>query len=108
MLCLPLLAVALGGCAGGTVTEAGPKRSAIWRNDVTLVLAGILGAADPVPGTVPDCPVLITDDGRIYAVIGDLSEFELGARVEIAGPPAIWSTCQTFQVVRADRVTRLH
>lgn len=102
LLCSLFLA-ALAGCA--QTPPAG--RSAIWRDDIVFALTGVLAAADPEPGAPADCPVLITDDGRIFALIGDLRAFIIGERVEIVGPPAIWSTCQTYRVIRADMVTRL-
>ncbi|MET4700512.1 hypothetical protein ABIE65_003552 [Constrictibacter sp. MBR-5] len=104
-------AAALAGCGllpqisgGGGRGAPGADAAAVWRDDVRLVVAGVLAEPDAPRETVPQCPVVILDDGRIYALIGDLGGAGPGDRVELTGPPAAWSTCQTYQVLRADRV----
>lgn len=105
---------ALAGCGllpqisgGGSAATPGSRvadAAAVWRDDVRLAIAGVLAEPDAPRKTVPQCPVVILDDGRIYALIGDLDGAGPGDRVEVTGPPAAWSTCQTYQVLRADTV----
>lgn|SRR5690606_26199228 len=87
-----------GGASGGS------NASAVWRDDVRLTVEGVLAEPDPPRDTVPQCPVIILDDGRIYALIGNLDGIGLGDRIAVTGPPAAWSTCQTYQVLRVDAV----
>ena len=84
--------------------SGGSQASAVWRDDVRLTVEGVLAEADPPRDTVPQCPVVVLDDGRIYALVGDLDGVGLGDRIAVTGPPAAWSTCQTYQVLRADAV----
>ncbi|MFN4090757.1 MAG: DUF5818 domain-containing protein [Alphaproteobacteria bacterium] len=90
--------------AAGSPRTAVPEASAVWRDDVRLRLAGVLAEPEPARDTAPQCPVLVLDDGRVYALIGDLRRFGPGDQIEVTGPPAVWSTCQTYRVLRADTV----
>lgn len=108
---LGLGGAALAGCGllpeisvGGGRGAPGADVAAVWRDDVRLAVTGMLAEPDAPRDTVPQCPVVILDDGRIYALIGDLAGAGPGDRVEVTGPPAAWSTCQTYQVLRADQV----
>lgn len=77
---------------------------AVWRRDVTLTLTGeLVGLAGDSESGV-ECASFRTTDGRLFAIIGDIERYRLGEALEVSGPVALWSTCQTFQVIRADRV----
>lgn len=76
---------------------------AVWRRDVTLTLTGeLVGVTGGSEST--ECASMRTADGRLFAVIGNLRQARLGETLEVTGPVALWSTCQTYQVIRADRV----
>ncbi len=109
-------ALLLAGCGGGGIgfsdlvpsigqppANADDGIVAVWRRDVTLTLTGELVGVTGGPESI-ECASMRTDDGRMFAIIGNLGEVRLGQTVEVTGPIALWSTCQTYQVIRADRV----
>lgn len=77
---------------------------AVWRRDVTLTLTGELVGVAGISESGTQCASMRTADGRLFAVIGNLRQARLGQTLEVTGPVALWSTCQTYQVIRADRV----
>src|SRR3546814_18323638 len=75
-----------GGSAGSASDAA--DAAAVWRDDVRLTLTGLPAEADPARAATPQRPVLILDDGRVSAMVGDLGGRGLGDRLEGPGPPA--------------------
>ncbi len=109
-LVLPvLLGLALSGCGFGAGSllpslgsgAGGQTVQALWREGIVLTVEGRLQGAPSRPG---HCRLLYPENGEPYAVIGRSDDFPEGMRVRVTGPVALWSACETYRTLRADRV----
>ena len=106
---------ALGGCATGQglMTDLGFGGSgapdmrgssnvqAVWREDVSVTVAGqlTLRATDP-----NHCHILSVPGEDPYALVGPLSGVTEGANIQVTGQLAAWSTCDTYRTLRVTGV----
>ncbi len=53
----------------------------------------------------PECPILRSDDGDVYSLVGDLEEFDTGDHVRIVGRTVEVSICQRGTTVEVRRIS---
>lgn len=102
---------ALGGCAtgqglmsdlgfgasGARETRGSSNVQAVWREEVSVTVAGQLSlrATDP-----NQCHVLAVPGEDPYALVGPLGGVAEGANIQVTGQLAAWSTCDTYRTLR--------
>jgi len=60
-----------------------------------------------VTGTLrdgPECPILRSDDGDVYSLVGDLQDFDAGDHVRIVGRTVEVSICQRGTTIEVRRI----
>ncbi len=104
----------LNGCSEGLdtlipdlgITRPAPhgvssQVSALWQEDTIITVRGVLTG---LGGDPSQCIRLRQSDTEGYALVGNPGDFRENERVQVTGPISRWSTCDSYRVIRIDRI----